>query len=112
MEILYKTSKLKKLLDDGKKLDREYSKKVADSIKLRLTQLRGFSDLSEVSTFPPILLHKLTQNRSDQYAVWAKEKYRIIFYALDDNENIIRDPDYPKKQIKKIKIIEVVNYHV
>lgn len=93
-------------------MNKEYPSKVAEAVRLRLTQLRAANNLSQITHHPPMGLHKLTGNRKNQFAVWAKDKYRIVFYALDDEEQIIKDPDVPRDLIRKIKIIEVVNYHV
>jgi len=57
-------------------------------------------------------LHKLTQNRSHQFAVDVSEKYRLVFELIDENGNTIKDPEYPRELVRIIKIIEVVNYHV
>lgn len=76
--------------------------KIAGTIQLRLSQ---FSQILFIR------LHKLTGKRKFQYAVDVKEKLRIVFYPIDDEDEIIEDPDIPKKQVRKIRIIEVVDYH-
>ncbi|WP_233191940.1 type II toxin-antitoxin system RelE/ParE family toxin [Sporosarcina sp. P34] len=106
------TKKLKKILDSPKAMNKEFPSKVADAVRLRLTQLRAAENLSQITHHPPMGLHKLTGNRKNQFAIWAKEKYRIVFHALDEEDQIIKDLDVPKDTIQKIKIIEVVNYHV
>ena len=100
------------LLTSGKELKKAYSVKIADTIGLRLTQLNAADNLGQIPHHLPWGLHKLKNNRKDQYAVWVKEKYRIVFYPLDDNLEIIRDPEFPKEKIRSINILEVVNYHV
>lgn len=112
LKIYFETKKLHKTMSSSRELKKEFPPKIADAIGLRLTQLKAANNLSQIPHHLPFGLHKLTGNRKNQYAVWAKEKYRIIFYALDENDKKITNPDFPKEEIRGINIIEVVNYHV
>jgi len=112
LEISFETTKWHKRLSSSKELNKAYSAKVAQTVTIRMTQLVAADNLGQISHLPPMGLHKLTADRKHQYAVWIKEKYRIVFYGLYDDHTIIEDSDYPKESIKKIRIIEVVNYHV
>lgn len=112
MEIIFKNSKTEKLINSDKELNKKYPVKVAKTVKLRMTQLIAFNDFSQVTHLPPLRLHKLTGDRSHQYAVDVSEKYRLVFEILDEEGLAIKDPEYPRNLVHIIKIIEVVNYHV
>lgn len=112
LQITFHTRKLQKHLSTTNEMKKNYTPKVVKAIQLRMTQLNGADNLGQIETFPPVGLHKLEGDRKNQYAVWVKEKYRIIFYGIDQDNEIITEPGYPKDKITKIRIIEVVNYHV
>lgn len=111
MEITFTSKKLNKLISSNRELCKEYTPKIASTIQLRMSQLAAAENLSQISQLPPTRLHKLTGNRKFQFAVDIKEKFRIVFYLVDENDEIIEDPDVPKNSVRKIRIIEVVNYH-
>lgn len=111
MEITFVSKKVQKSINSSKELSKQYPPKIAGTIQLRMSQLAAAENLSQISQLPPTRLHKLTANRKFQFAVDAKEKVRIVFYLIDENDEIIEDPDVPKEQVRKIRIIEVVDYH-
>lgn len=102
---------MQKLINSSKELNKLYSPKIAGTIQIRMSQLVAAENLSHISQLPPMGLHKLTGNRKFQYAISVKEKIRIVFYPLDDNEEIIEDTNLAKDKVRKIRIIEVVDYH-
>lgn len=111
LEIYFHTKKWNKTCNNRVELNKAFPTKVADTVALRITQLKAADNLSQISHVPPIGLHKLKGSRKNQFAVWTKEKYRIIFQCLAEDLSVIEDTEYPKEKITKISIIEVVNYH-
>lgn len=105
MEINYRTNKLKKVLEDERKIRQDYGKD-AVSIMEALTQLGQAKCLNDIPTCPPLVRHKLTGNRKDQWGVWYTTQKRIVFspsgeYDINDLKSII-----------SITILEIGNiYH-
>lgn len=105
MEWTYKSSKLKKVLEDPKLLQRHYGAEQAKKIGLRMDQLNAAINLDDVAKLPQTGLHTLTGDRKGQLAIYIKQPYRLILEPL--NGNIA---DY--KTITKVQINEiVVDYH-
>lgn len=59
LKIIFENKKLSDLLSSDKKLKTEYSIKIADTIKLRLTQLEAAEHLGQIPHLPPLRLQSL-----------------------------------------------------
>lgn len=105
MEIIYKSNKLKKILEDERKIRQNYGID-AMNIMESLTQLRQAKCLNDIPICPPLVRHKLKGDRKDQCGVWYTPQKRIIFSPSGNYD--IND----LKSIEAIVIIEIGNiYH-
>ncbi len=112
MEIIFGTTRLKKLLESEKELVRKYGTKEANALMRCLTHLEGAERLCDVPTMPPTSLHPLDKDRKGQFAVGHKKRKNRIVFVPDHNPlPTINDEKLDKKKVTKIKILEVKDYH-
>ncbi|HAN09012.1 MAG TPA: plasmid maintenance system killer protein [Clostridiales bacterium] len=96
--------KLEKILTNERLLKKEYTQYHRNIIS-RMVELSSVDDLSEISTSPPPIRHKLTGTYEGCWAVWYSKNDRIVFRPI--GEYNIEDI----KTIKEIIIIFVGDYH-
>jgi len=110
MNITFEDAKLGKIINDDKERLKKYGKINSKIIRRRLDDLASLSCLEEAKNLPG-KYHNLTGDRSGEIAVHVEEPYRLIF--TPDHDPIPLDPSgsIDWKQITKIKVIEIVNYH-
>lgn len=104
MEIHYKSKKIKKILTDQRLIKRYYGRDYRN-IMSRMTELESVDNLSYISTSPPPVRHKLIGKYKGCWAVWYSKNDRIVFEPLGYDENS------ETKYIKKIRIIDLGDYH-
>jgi proteic killer suppression protein len=110
VEITFNDSKLEKLANDDRKLDREFGKLRADKIRTRLAQLKGATTLED-TRYLPGNYHELKNNRKGQWGCDLDQPYRLVFTP---HERPIPQNDsgqYIWLEITGVEIVEVVNYH-
>jgi len=113
LDISFKSKKLGKEFNEGKKLEKVYGSHRASKILIRLTELRAASCLYDF--WPPKIgpgrCHELTGNRKGQLSVDLDHPYRLIF--VPNQEPIPRKSDggLDWKQVTAIKIIEIEDTH-
>lgn len=107
MKVIGGSSKIQRLLNDERMLNREYGSQRAGKIYQRISEMKSADDLTEVSTVPPTRLHKLLGERSEQFSLDITGNYRLIIEAYDEDDYLTTD----KKKAVTIVIVEVVDYH-
>ena len=110
MDITFTDKKFGKLVNDDRKLLKEFGKLRADKIKLRLTQLRFASNLEEVRNLPGNY-HELTNNRKGQWACDLDQPYRLVFTPHENPIPSNEHGQYVWMEITGVEVVEVVNYH-
>ncbi len=104
MDLSYKDSKLKKILEDGRAIRKNYGSKQERKIIQRINELQAAVSLYDISMNPSANLHPLLGDRIGCFAVDVAQPFRII---LKPQNGILSD----LKTISSIKILEIVNYH-
>lgn len=98
--------KLKKQLSSEKQMLKAFGRERAKPLKLRLGVLARAKSLADVPVDPPPRCHPLKGKRKGQFAVVLIGNWRLVF-----------EPDPPVKghvnlvDVKKIRLLEVVDYH-
>ncbi len=110
MKITFEDNKLEKLVNDDRKLVKEFGKLRAAKIKARLAQLKFASTLEEVRNFPGNY-HELINNRKGQWACDLDQPYRLVFTAHENPIPTNADGRYIWLEIKGVAVIEIINYH-
>ena len=111
MDILFKSTKLAKILNSSKELRRAYGADCGDRIGRRLDDLHAADNLAIVQKFPQMRCHELVGDRKGQLAVDAKHPWRIVFKPADDPVPKTPEGGLDWKNVRAIRILEVVDYH-
>ena len=85
------------------------NKKLAHSLMARINALEQASIIKDIIVMPTFHFHTLIGNRKGYFAIDVKsrkDKWRIIFQPLDDNENIF-DPCNIDEIASSVRIIEI-----
>lgn len=111
MVITFKTNKLRKTFNSGKKLKKAYGNENARIIMRRMTVLSAASNLSEVPTMKPERCHPLRGKKKGQYAVDLKHPYRLVFFPDHNPLPETKEGQLDLAQVTCIKILSVEDYH-
>ncbi|MBK8388277.1 MAG: type II toxin-antitoxin system RelE/ParE family toxin [Saprospiraceae bacterium] len=110
MKITFTHKKLENLVNDDRKMLKEFGKIRAQKLRLRLTQLLDAESLEDVK-FMPGNYHELKNERKGQWACDLDQPYRLIFTPHEKPIPINEDGQYVWIEIKGVEVIEIVNYH-
>lgn len=100
MDITYKSRKLEKICEDKKVSVKSYGIDMANKIKFRINEIRASDSVEEMIQYQIGRCHALVGDRFGEYAVDLVQPFRLIFIKDDDT-----------KQIKVVKIMEIIDYH-
>jgi len=92
-------------------LIREYGKENAKVIMRRMMVLQAAECLADVPRRSPDRCHALSGKRKGQYAVDAKQPYRIIMEPANNPLPLLDDGSIDTKRVTSIRILEVKDYH-
>lgn len=110
MDFSFASKKLKKQLSDGKQITKAFGSN-AKRLQLRLGVLRKARSLADVPTEPPDRCHQLRADRDEHFAVVLRKNWRLEFVVDHDPIPRKNDGGIDLKQVTKIKILGVVDYH-
>ncbi|MCB0645125.1 MAG: type II toxin-antitoxin system RelE/ParE family toxin [Saprospiraceae bacterium] len=110
MKITFTHKKLENLVNDERKMLKEFGKIRAQKLRLRLTQLLDAESLEDVK-FLPGNYHELKNERKGQWACDLDQPYRLIFTPHEDPIPTNADGQYIWIEIKGVEVIEIINYH-
>lgn len=110
MEIGFASSRMEKIFNSEKLLQKEYGE-VAPSIMRRMAVLQASASLSMVPVLPPDKRHELFGDRAGCFAVYLKHPFRLVFEPSVRPVPVKNDGGYDLDAIKSIRILEVVDYH-
>jgi len=111
MEILFKTSKLRKTLSSESQLIREFGKENARVIMRRMVLLDAADCLADVPTKRPTRRHALSGKRKTQYAIDVKHPFRIVLEPAEDPVPTRADGSLDLELVTSIRILGVEDYH-
>ena len=110
MEVEFANRKLRKRLEEERQLQKSYGQ-LAKPLRLRLALLKQVDCLADVPRLPPPRCHQLKEDRQGQFAVVLKDQWRLIFEPASDPVPILEDGTLDLKNITRVRVIEVVDYH-
>ncbi len=110
MDIEFASAKLQKLCEQTMKADRELGPKVAEKLRLRLTQLGGCDTLADMRCFPAARFHRLTGNRDGQYAVDLGGGMRLVVVP-SQSARTLPAGGLDLASVSAVTVIYVGNYH-
>lgn len=111
MVIIFKTTKLKKELNNERLIVRKYGPRRSKLIKRRLYELKAADVLEDLRYLPHLRCHELKGNRKGQLSVDLDHPYRLIFEPADNPVPRNDDGGLDWSKVTTIKIIGVENTH-
>lgn len=110
MDIIFKTKRLEKIINDDRKRQKEYGKKRSDKLRQRLNELTSADTLEDVRYLPGHY-HELVANRKGQWGCDLDQPYRLIFTPQEMPIPTDNDGKYIWLEITGIEVVEIDNYH-
>ena len=113
MDISFKSTKLKKELNEGKMLEKIHGFFRAKKIRIRLAELRAAISLHDIG-FPYAgfgRCHELTGERKGQLSVDLDHPYRLIFVPNHEPVPLKPDGGLDWKQVTAITILGIEDTH-
>lgn len=111
MDIIFSNSRLAKVCNSRKEMEKVWGTDSARKLMQRLTELAAAETLQDISHLPPPRCHELDGKREVQFAVDTKQPYRLIFKPNHKPVPRKADGGIDRSQVTSICVIEVVNYH-
>ncbi len=110
MDITFKNTKLEKTVSDPRKCAKEFGKRRADLLQLRIQQLARATTLEDVRYLAGHY-HELKEDRKGQWACDLDQPYRLIFEPHEDPIPTDSNGRFVWIEIKGVEVVEIVNYH-
>ena len=110
MKITFNNKKLEKLVQNERKMVKEFGSLRAAILKKRLTQLEDAATLEAVRFYPGNY-HELKNNRKGQWSCDLDQPYRLIFTPHENPIPTNEDGQFIWIEISGIEVIEIINYH-
>jgi len=111
MEILFKSTKLRKVMNSEALLVREFGRENARLIMRRMVVLAAAECLAAVPSGRPERCHALSGKRKGQYAVDVKHPHRVILQPANDPIPLLEDGSIDLEFVTSIRILGVEDYH-
>lgn len=107
MKLQFKNTKIKKQCEDPKRAQKDFGKKIGNTLTQRVGELIAATSLLDIQYIPSARLHRLQGTRAGEYAVDLAHPYRLVFCPiLKDDEQINQ-----LERITIVRIEEVTDYH-
>lgn len=110
MNITFSDKTLKKVINDDRKLYRQYGPKRAGLIKRRLDSLHAAETLEDIRNVPG-KFHELTGNRKGTWACDLDHPYRLIFVPHENPIPTDQDGKYIWIEIRGVDVTGITDYH-
>jgi proteic killer suppression protein len=110
VKITFNNKKLEKLVQNERKMVKEFGSLRAAILKKRLTQLEDAATLEAVRFYPGNY-HELKNNRKGQWSCDLDQPYRLIFTPHENPIPTNEDGQFIWIEISGIEVIEIINYH-
>ena len=110
MIITFADQKLQKIVNDDRKMAKEFGRCRSKKLRIRLIQLQDAITLEDVRHLSGNY-HELSGDRKGQWACDLDQPYRLIFEPLERPIPANEQGQYIWIKILGVEIIEIVNYH-
>ena len=111
MDIIFKSSKLRKELSESRQTERRHGERRAKLLRSRLDSMAAADNLDHLRSLPQTNAHELTQNRAGQLAVDLDQPFRLIFEPANDPVPRKADGGLDWTQVTAVRILDVIDYH-
>ncbi len=111
VNILFHTTRLRKIFNQEKELVRKYGADNARKIKRRIETLETADCLEQIPFKKPERLHELIGDRKGMFAVDLKHPHRLVFNPNHAPVPLKPDGGIDLGKVTAIEIQSVENYH-
>jgi len=111
MDISFQNARLQKVCNSEKETNREFGPECGKKLRRRLAELAAAVTLKDMMTLPQARCHALKGGRSSQFTVDLKHPKRLIFEPSEEPLPRLDDGGLDLSEIRKVRIVEVVDYH-
>lgn len=111
MEIQFRSKRIAKLCNSEKEMRAKLGPRNADRLKQRLAELKAANTLEDLRGLPAARCHELSQDRDGQLAVDLVHPKRLVFEPGHNPVPKKADGGLDWKQVSRIVVVEVVDYH-
>lgn len=111
MEVIFIKKRLGDTCSSEKGCKKEWGDTGAKKIGQRLGQLSAVGNLQDMWRIPGTGFHALHGDREGQYAVNLHGAFRLVFEAVRETEEELGGEGGDLSEIRKIRVLEVTDYH-
>jgi proteic killer suppression protein len=110
VKITFRDKRLRGLIENNRKLLKEFGLVRSKKLILRLTQLEDAMNLEEVRYLPGNY-HELQHNRKGQWSCDLDQPYRLVFTPMEDPIPANENGQFIWIEITGVEILEIIDYH-
>ena len=110
MDILFRTSKLRKLVNEQRRLQRKYGNEMARAIRRRLDDLSAAEVLEDCRHLPGSY-HELIGDKKGLISADLRGPYRLLFVSVDNPILTKPDGSLDWSQVRSVMIVEIEDTH-
>lgn len=111
MEITFSSRRVEKLCNSAKEMHTKLGDRNAKLLQRRLSEMKAAENLDDLGRLPGARCHELKGNRQGQLAVDLVHPKRLVFEVADNPKPTKTDGGLDWKQVTKIEVLEIVDYH-
>lgn len=111
MDILFRSKKLQKSLENDRERVKTYGADRGKKLKQRLDDLRAAPCLNDISRLPPARCHELGLNRKGQLSVDIGHPFRLVFIVANDPIPLKVDGGLDWHAVTAVEVLEVEDTH-
>ena len=111
MKIIFDKKRLGETCNSEKECKREWGEAGAKKVGQRLKELAAADTLQDMWHIPAAGFHALHGDREGQYAVSLHGAFRLVFEAVREAEDEAAGEEVDLSEIRKIRVLEVTDYH-
>ena len=107
IEILYNNKKDRKTCEDTRYATRRIGVDPARNLAKLINAIISSKDLSDIAAMPQFRLHQLKGDKMDIYSLSINKEFRIEFYPMDENKDILKSGTNEKEMFRKTRYIKI-----
>ncbi|MBN8461148.1 MAG: killer suppression protein [Verrucomicrobia bacterium] len=111
MLLFFRTTKLQKVCNSHKEMQKTYGAARAKKLQQRLMELRAADHLGQISRIPPPRCHEMIGDRQGQLSVDLDHPYRLFFIPANDPVPLKEDGGLDWAAVTEIEIIGIADPH-
>jgi len=108
IKIVYSRNEDRKICEDTRYASMKIGDRPAKRLAKLIVAIESSIDLSDLAGLPQFRLHQLKGNKKDVYSFSIDQQFRMEFYPMDENNELLLSKDNEREMYKKTRIIKVL----